>query len=293
MEILEAFALTNSCRAAGELAGCSHHTVEHWVTMRDKGLVPDGQSPVERAKLIDGFMPKIEEWVERSNGRVRGDVVFDKLVGLGFEGSDRTVRRALAGVKLNWKAGRRRVYRPWVVEPGMWAQWDWGHGPKIGGRQTYLFCAWLAWSRFRVVIAVWDKTLPTVIACLDRSMRAFGGVPTYWLTDNEKTVSTGHVAGIAGRAHADRSGGVGSRRRRRDRRDPTSPRQERLRLPATCGPRQATRASMTPTTRHDRPARWPANHDQATLPKPSSWRSVTAHECGSSKPPRRARRGSR
>ena len=48
--------------------------------------------------------------------------------------------------------------------------------------------------------AVWDTTLPTVISYLDRSMRAFGGVPTYWLTDNEHTVSTGHVAGIAVRA---------------------------------------------------------------------------------------------
>ena len=47
------------------------------------------------------------------------------------------------------------------------------------------------------MIPVWDKTLPTVIACLDRSMRVFGGVPTYWLTDNERTVSTGHIAGIA------------------------------------------------------------------------------------------------
>ena len=140
MEILEAFALTNSYRAAGELAGCSHHTVEHYVTMRDLGLLPDGVTPSERSKLIDGFMPKIEDWVERSKGKVRGDVVFDKLVGLGFEGSDRTTRRALAVVKSNWRAGRRRVYRPWIVEPGMWAQWDWGHGPKIAGRQTYLFC---------------------------------------------------------------------------------------------------------------------------------------------------------
>ena len=41
MEILEAFALTNSYRAAGELAGCSHHTVEHYVTIRDRGLLPD------------------------------------------------------------------------------------------------------------------------------------------------------------------------------------------------------------------------------------------------------------
>ena len=196
MEILEAFALTNSYRAAGELAGCSHHTVEHWVTMRDNGLLPDGVTPVERVKLIDGHMAKMEEWVERSHGKVRGDVVFERLAAVGFEGSDRTVRRALAGVKLNWRAGRRRVYRPWVVEPGMWAQWDWGHGPKINGRQTWLFCAWLAWSRVRVVFPVWDKTLPTVICCLDRSMRIFGGVPTYWLTDNERTVSMTHVAGI-------------------------------------------------------------------------------------------------
>jgi hypothetical protein len=47
MEILESFALTNSYRAAGELAGCSHHTVEHYVAMRDRGVLPDGQAPVE------------------------------------------------------------------------------------------------------------------------------------------------------------------------------------------------------------------------------------------------------
>jgi len=92
-------ALTNSSQATGELAGCSHHTIEHWVTMRDNGDLPEGVTPPERLRLIDGFMPKIEEWVERSGGKVRGDVVFDKLVGLGFEGSDRTLRRGLATVK--------------------------------------------------------------------------------------------------------------------------------------------------------------------------------------------------
>ena len=197
MEILEAFALTNSYRAAGELAGCSHHTVEHYVALRDAGLLPVPLEMLERVKLIDPFLAKLEEWVERSNGKIRGDVVFDKLGALGFTGSGRTVRRALAQVKDNYRAGRRRVYRPWIPEPGMWAQWDWGHGPKIAGRQTVLFCAWLAWCRLRVVIPCWDKTLPTVIACVDTSMRAFGGCPTYWLTDNERTVSMDHVAGIA------------------------------------------------------------------------------------------------
>jgi hypothetical protein len=32
---------------------------------------------------------------------------------------------------------------------------------------------------------------------LDRALRAFGGAPTYALTDNEKTVTTDHVCGIA------------------------------------------------------------------------------------------------
>jgi hypothetical protein len=173
MEILEAFDLTGSFRAAGELARCSHHTGEAYVARRDAGLLPSPSVPVLRVRLIDPFLPKLEEWVERSQGKIRGDVVFDKLEPLGFAGSGRTVRRALAQVKANYRAGRRRVYRPWITEPGMWAQWDWGHGPLVNGRQTHLWCAWLAWCRFRVVVPTWDKTLPTVIGCLDRAMRIF------------------------------------------------------------------------------------------------------------------------
>lgn len=196
MEILEAFDLTGSFRAAGELAGCSHHTVAEWVARRDQGLLPGPLEVVERTKLIDPFMEKIEEWVERSHGKIRADKTFEKLQAMGFTGSDRTVRRAVARVKLNWHAGKHRVYRPWIPEPGMWAQWDWGHGPLVNGRRAQLWCAWLAWSRFRVVIPTWDKTLPTVISCLDRAMRVFEGCPTYWLTDNERTVTTDHVAGV-------------------------------------------------------------------------------------------------
>ncbi len=74
---------------------------------------------------------------------------------------------------------------------------DWGEGPRINGRRTYLFCAWLAWSRFRVVLAAWDRTLATLLACLDLTLRRIGGVPTYVLTDNEKTVTVDHVATLA------------------------------------------------------------------------------------------------
>ena len=78
----------------------------------------------------------------------------------------------------------------------MWLQWDWGDGPQIGGRKTQLFAAWLAWSRFRVVIPVWDQQLGTLTWCIDQALRAVGGAPTYLLTDNARTVTMDHVAGI-------------------------------------------------------------------------------------------------
>ncbi|WP_329390206.1 DDE-type integrase/transposase/recombinase [Streptomyces sp. NBC_01351] len=84
----------------------------------------------------------------------------------------------------------------WIPEPGRWLQFDWGEGPRIGGRRTWLFCAWLSWSRFRVVIPVWDCTLGTLVACLDTTLRRIGGAPTYVLTDNAKTVTVEHIAGI-------------------------------------------------------------------------------------------------
>jgi hypothetical protein len=79
----------------------------------------------------------------------------------------------------------------------MWLQYDFGDGPVIDGVKTILFCAWLAWSRFRVVLALRDKTMPSVFAALDVTLRKVGGAPTYLLTDNEKTVTVEHVAGIA------------------------------------------------------------------------------------------------
>ena len=41
MEILEAFDLTKSLRDAGELAGCSHHTVARYVAAREVGGLTD------------------------------------------------------------------------------------------------------------------------------------------------------------------------------------------------------------------------------------------------------------
>jgi len=195
MEILEAFDLTRCAHSAGMLAGVDPKTVARYVEVRDGG--GDPFVAARRPRLIDPFWEKIEELVDRSKAEVRADVVHERLVAMGFEGDGRTTRRAVAEVKEAWHVGHRRRYRPWVPEPGMWCQFDWGDGPMIGGRHTCLFCAWLAWSRLRVVIPTWDRTMGTLIGCIDATLRRVGGAPTYLLTDNEKTVTVEHVAGIA------------------------------------------------------------------------------------------------
>jgi hypothetical protein len=190
-----AFDLTGSYRDAAELAECSHRTVAKYVQAREQGrLVLGAAAP--RASVIDEFMPKLEEQVDRSQGKIRADVAHEKLVAMGFAGSERTTRRAVAELKRAWRAGNRRVFRPWVPEPGMWAQYDFGDGPRIGGARAILFCLWLAWCRFRVVLPLLDKSAPSVYAAIDTALRRIGGAPTYLLTDNEKTVTVEHVAGI-------------------------------------------------------------------------------------------------
>ncbi|WP_189135422.1 IS21 family transposase [Wenjunlia tyrosinilytica] len=194
MEILEAYDLTGSYRAAAELAGCDHHTVKRYVELRDQG--GDATKRLPRPKMIDDYLSKVEELIERSGGRIGADRVHDKIKAMGFTGTDRTTRRAVAAAKASYRAGHRRVFRPWIPEPGLWVQWDWGDGPKIAGRKTWLWCAWLAWSRFRFVVPVLDKTLPTIASCLDATLRQIGGAPTYALTDNERTVTSDHIARI-------------------------------------------------------------------------------------------------
>ncbi|MFN8034836.1 MAG: hypothetical protein U0V73_02745 [Acidimicrobiia bacterium] len=187
MEMLEFYDLTGSYRCAAVLAGVDHQTVRARVAARAAGLDP--ATHVGRAKKTDACADKITEWIDRSQGRIRADRVHEKLVVMGYDGSERTTRRVVEALKAEWRRETARSYKPWIPEPGLWLQWDYGDGPMVAGQRAVLFCAWLAWSRMRVVLALRDKTLPSVIAALDATFRRLGGAPTYALTDNEKTVT--------------------------------------------------------------------------------------------------------
>src|SRR5689334_6020187 len=103
MNILEAFDLTGCAHSAAALAGCDPKTVRHWVARRDQGLPVAGRA--RRERLIDPFLDKVEEWVDRSKGQMRADKVHERLVAVGFEGDERTTRRAVAEAKARWREG--------------------------------------------------------------------------------------------------------------------------------------------------------------------------------------------
>jgi hypothetical protein len=68
--------------------------------------------------------------------------------------------------------------------------------PRIGRTATILFCLWLAWPGFRVVFTLLDKSQPRSWPPPASRCAAWGRLTTCLLTDNEKTVTVKHVAGV-------------------------------------------------------------------------------------------------
>jgi hypothetical protein len=97
MEILEAFDLTRCAWSAAQLVGCDPKTITAYVAARDAGADPCHRP--RRPRGIDPFLAKLEELVDRSAGKIRADVVHDRLMAMGFDGSGRTTRRAVAELK--------------------------------------------------------------------------------------------------------------------------------------------------------------------------------------------------
>ena len=194
MEIAELYDLTHSYATTAQLAGVDPKTVKRALARRAAGYPPETR---ERGSVADPYLDKIDEWIERSSGLVRADVVHEKLTGMGYAGSERTTRRVVAELKHRFHKRTHRIYKPWITEPGLWLQYDFATGPAVAGERTTLFVAWLAWCRFRVVFPIQDRSLPEVIGALDSTFRLIGGVTTYVLTDNEKTVTSEHIANVA------------------------------------------------------------------------------------------------
>lgn len=160
MDVLEAYDLTKSLRAAAQLAGTDHHTVARYVAARAAGQAIE-EMVQERPKRSDGFAEKIAEWVDRSNGKVRADVVHERLVAMGYTGSERTTRRVVAMLKASYRHANHRIYRPWIPEPGSGSNTTSATGRSSRGCASCCSaCGWpgaASGSSSRSPIAPWDR----------------------------------------------------------------------------------------------------------------------------------------
>jgi hypothetical protein len=82
----------------------------------------------------------------------------------------------VARAKVAWRR-RRRVFRPWVPKPGEHLVIDWGTEDGL-----QIFCAVLAWSRFRFVRFAPTSAAPHPSPAR-RVLRGGGRVPAVVLSD--------------------------------------------------------------------------------------------------------------
>jgi transposase len=194
LDIIDAYEDTGSLRAAAELCGTTHKTVKRVLERRAAGQ-RRGRRRAPRPGLAEPFADLIYQKVKATDGRITAKRLLPVARVAGYAGSARTFRRAVAAQKALWRK-HRRVYRPWVVEPGQHLLIDYGtvtNGPNAGLK---LFTAVLAWSRWRFVRFTRDESLETTLRLLAECFEALGGVPAVVLADRMGCLKGGVVANV-------------------------------------------------------------------------------------------------
>jgi transposase len=130
--------------------------------------------------------------VAASKGRISAKRLLPVAQAAGYAGSARNFRRLVSTQKVLWRRDNHRVRRPAVWEPGGFLVFDWATvGPGL-----HLFCAVLAWSRWRFVAFAADEKAATTLGLLAEALHAVGGVPANLLTDRMACLKGGVVANL-------------------------------------------------------------------------------------------------
>jgi len=187
MEIVNAFAAVGSYRGAAALCGTTHKTVKRVLERLEAGESEPRVSPPSNTA---GVVDLIAQKVQATDGRISAKRLLPVARAAGYTGSSRNFRRVVARAKSVWKR-ERRIYRPWVPVPGEHLVIDWA---EEGGRK--MFCAVLAWSRYRFVRFGADQTRETTLRLLAECFEELGGVPAVVLTDRMACLKAGIVANV-------------------------------------------------------------------------------------------------
>jgi len=189
MNIVDAYRRTGSYRAAAAICGVNHKTVRRVVDRARRGRF-ERQTAPRRPRNTDVVLSLVEERVRQTDGRISAKRLLPEARAGGYEGSARNLRRAVASAKASWRR-RRRVFRPWVPKAGEHLVIDWGTEDGL-----QVFCAVLAWSRFRFVRFGADQRRATTLRLLAECFEALGGVPAVVLSDRMGCLKATTVAGL-------------------------------------------------------------------------------------------------
>jgi hypothetical protein len=189
MDMHAAYREVGSYRAAADICGTTPKTVKRSVVKAEEAEAGVDLGDVHHN--YDGVADLVAEAVARTKGRITAKRLLPVAVAAGYVGSARNFRRLVAEVKHEWKSKNHRGRRPGVWAPGDTVVFDWG---EIG--TLFVFCAVVAWSRFRFVYFTdnlgADATMEALAACFER----IGGVPKTALTDRMGCLKGGTVAGL-------------------------------------------------------------------------------------------------
>lgn len=187
MTIISAHQDAGSYRGAAAICGTTPKTVKRVIQRAQAG----GARPVpkERARNYEVVADLVAERVKKSAGRISAKRLLPAARTAGYAGSDRNFRRLVAAAKKDWRVEHHRGRRPAIWSPGEHLVIDWG---SQGG--VHVFCAVLAWSRWRFVRFAGDEKSATTLAMLGECFAELGGAPQVVLADRMGCLKGGVVA---------------------------------------------------------------------------------------------------
>jgi transposase len=132
-----------------------------------------------------------EDWIRRrvegaAPIRLPATVLHREIKAMGYDGTERTVRRFIASLRPT--PAPEPVVR-YETPPGHQAQMDWGEY-RLGRKKVYAFVGVLGYSRWLYLEYVESMRAEVLVDCHRRMLGDFGGVPREILYDNMKTVVT-------------------------------------------------------------------------------------------------------
>jgi len=187
MTIISAYQDAGSYRGAAAICGTTPKTVKRVIQRAEAGGVRP--EPKMRARNYEVVVDLVAERVRKSAGRITAKRLLPAARTTGYVGSDRNFRRLVAQVKKDWRVEHHRGRRPAIWSPGEHLVIDWG---SQGG--VHVFCAVLAWSRWRFVRFAADEKSTTTLAMLGECFAELGGVPQVVLADRMGCLKGGVVA---------------------------------------------------------------------------------------------------